>query len=60
MEKISREIYINSSMCSNRIALIEKEKLVELYIDFPSHTKTVGNIYKGLVIDGSVSTPLIA
>ena len=35
MEKISREIYINSSMCSNRIALIEKEKLVELYIDFP-------------------------
>ena len=49
MEKISREIYINSSMCSNRIALIEKEKLVELYIDFPSHTKMVGNIYKGLV-----------
>ena len=49
MEKISREIYINSSMCSNRIALIEKEKLVELYVDFPSHTKMVGNIYKGLV-----------
>ena len=49
MEKISREIYINSSMCSNRIALIEKEKLVELYIDFPSHTKTVGNVYNGLV-----------
>ena len=31
MEKISREIYINSSMCSNRIALIEKEILHESY-----------------------------
>ena len=41
MEKISREIYINSSMCSNRIALIEKEKLVEVEKELKSlnHTK---------------------
>ena len=49
MDKISKEIYINCSICSNRIAVLEDEALVELFIDFPSHTKMVGNIYKGLV-----------
>ena len=49
MDKISKEIYINCSICSNRIAVLEEEDLVELFIDFPSHTKMVGNIYKGLV-----------
>ena len=49
MDKISKEIYINCSICSNRIAVLEQEALVELFIDFPSHTKMVGNIYKGLV-----------
>ena len=49
MGEISKDIYINSSISSNRIAIIESEQLVELYIDFPNHTKMVGNIYNGLV-----------
>ena len=43
------KIFINSSMSSNRIVVIENEQLVELYIDYPNHTKMVGNIYNGLV-----------
>ncbi len=49
MKEASKDIYINSSISSNRIAIIENEQLVELYIDFPNHTKMVGNIYNGLV-----------
>ena len=49
MVDISKDIYINSSICSNRIAILEEEQLVELYVDFPSHSKMVGNIYNGVV-----------
>ena len=49
MREASKDIYINSSISSNRIAIVENEQLVELYIDFPNHTKMVGNIYNGLV-----------
>ena len=49
MVNISREIYINCSISSNRIAVLENEEVVQLFIDFPSHTKLVGNIYNGLV-----------
>ena len=49
MKEASKDIYINSSISSNRIAIVENEQLVELYIDFPNHTKMVGNIYNGLV-----------
>ncbi len=49
MIDISREIYINCSISSNRIAVLEQEELVQLFVDFPSHTKLVGNIYNGKV-----------
>ena len=49
MVNISREIYINCSISSNRIAVIEQEELVQLFVDFPSHTKMVGNVYNGVV-----------
>ena len=49
MNKISKEIYINCSISSNRIAVLENESLVQLFVDFPSHTKMVGNIYNGIV-----------
>lgn len=45
----SREIYINCSISSNRIAVLENNELVQLFVDFPSHTKMVGNIYNGKV-----------
>ncbi len=49
MVNISREIYINCSLSSNRIAVLENNELVQLFVDFPSHTKMVGNIYNGKV-----------
>ncbi|SVD43338.1 uncharacterized protein METZ01_LOCUS396192, partial [marine metagenome] len=49
MVDISREIYINCSISSNRIAVLEDNELVQLFVDFPSHAKMVGNIYNGVV-----------
>ena len=49
MVNITREIYINCSISSNRIAVLENNELVQLFVDFPSHTKMVGNIYNGKV-----------
>ena len=34
MDGLSKDIYINSSMCSNRIAILENDQLVELFVDF--------------------------
>ena len=45
----TKEIFINVSMGSTRIAIIENEVLVELHIDIADHKKMVGNIYKGKV-----------
>ena len=45
----SKEIYINSNICCDRIAIVENEALVELHVDFPNQDKLVGNIYKGIV-----------
>ena len=49
MVNTTREIYINCSISSNRIAVLENNELVQLFVDFPSHTKMVGNIYNGKV-----------
>ena len=47
--KITKEIYINSTIGSTRIAVLENQNLVDLYIERPDHKKMVGNIYKGKV-----------
>lgn len=48
-EKIRKEIFINVSAGSTRIAIIEDGKLVELYVEMPDQQRMVGNIYKGKV-----------
>ncbi len=45
----TKEIFINVSMGSTRVAILENEVLVELHIDIADHKKMVGNIYKGKV-----------
>ena len=40
-----KELYINSSAGSTRIAILENKTLVELYVDLPEHKRTVGNVY---------------
>lgn len=49
MKSVNKEIYINCSISSNRIAVLEDNELVQLFVDFPSHVKMVGNIYNGVV-----------
>ena len=44
-----KELYINSSAGSTRIAILENKTLVELYVDLPEHKRTVGNVYKGII-----------
>ena len=45
----NKEIFINSSVGGNRIAILEDKELVELFIDTPDHRRMVGSIYKGRV-----------
>ena len=47
--KVDKEIFINVSAGSTRIALTESGKLVELHIERPDHQRMVGNIYKGKI-----------
>ena len=45
----TKEIYINVSIGSTRIAIVENSVLVELHIDIADHKRMVGNIYKGKI-----------
>ena len=45
----NKEIFINSSVGGNRIAILENKELIELFIDTPEHRRMVGSIYKGKV-----------
>jgi len=46
---MSSEIFINSNQREIRVALMENNQLVELFIEHKSHKGIVGNIYKGKV-----------
>jgi ribonuclease G len=44
-----REIVVNATNYETRVAILEDERLVEIYIERSSHRSVVGNIYKGKV-----------
>ena len=45
----SKQIYINESAGTTRIAITENNKLIEMHAELPEHNRTVGNIYKGKI-----------
>ncbi|MFQ5671856.1 MAG: ribonuclease E/G [Nitrospinales bacterium] len=47
---MSSEIIINCNPRETRVALLENDQLVELYIEHKAHRGIVGNIYKGKVM----------
>ncbi len=47
--KADKEMFINVSAGSTRIAITEGGKLVELHIERPDYQRMVGNIYKGKI-----------
>ncbi|MEE8437165.1 MAG: Rne/Rng family ribonuclease [Candidatus Neomarinimicrobiota bacterium] len=46
---MKKEIYINESMGESRIAILEDDTLVEVYVEKQDRHRMVGNIYKGKV-----------
>jgi ribonuclease G len=46
---MKKEILVNSSEYETRIAILEDDKLVELYTERPQAERLVGNIYKGKI-----------
>lgn len=46
---MKKEIYINESMGESRIAIVEDDSLVEVYVEKQDRHRMVGNIYKGIV-----------
>ncbi len=44
-----KQIYINESAGSTRIAITYEKKLIEMHAELPEHHRTVGNIYKGKI-----------
>lgn len=49
MENVKKEIIINSSVNETRVAIVENERLVEMYLERPENERTIGNIYAGFV-----------
>jgi len=50
-EKILNEIIVNSHPFEKRIAILENNKLVEIFAEKKNQNMMVGNIYKGIVKD---------
>ncbi len=48
-EDVVKEMLINESAGSTRLAIVENGQLSELYIERPEHQRMVGSIYKGVV-----------
>jgi ribonuclease G len=46
---MKKEILINSHEYETRVAILEDDRLVELYVERPQSERLVGNIYKGKI-----------
>ena len=46
---MQKKIIINCENKQTRVAVLENEKLVEIYLERPIYQRVVGNIYKGVV-----------
>lgn len=46
---MKKEIIINSTAAETRIAIVEDERLVEIFVERPEKERMVGDIYKGRV-----------
>ena len=47
---MATELIVNSTMYETRVAMLENDNIVEIYIDRKKEQGMVGNIYKGKVI----------
>ena len=48
---MKKEIIINYAISETRIAILENNRLVELFVERPENERTVGDIYLGKVVN---------
>ena len=46
---MKKQIVINASKDRSRIAIVENDELVELYVENPDNVRTIGNVYLGQI-----------
>ena len=46
---LKKQIVINASKDRSRIAIVENDELVELYVENPDNVRTIGNVYLGQI-----------
>ncbi len=51
MEYLAKQVIIDSGLSEERVAILENNKLVEIYIERLEDRKIIGNIYKGKIMN---------
>jgi ribonuclease G len=49
LPKIKKEIFVSVEVTEQRVAVLEDDVAVEVYLGRPSHRSVAGNVYKGVV-----------
>ncbi len=51
MEYLAKQVIIDSGLSEERVAILENNKLIEIYIERLEDRKIIGNIYKGKIMN---------
>jgi ribonuclease G len=49
LPKVKKEIFVSVEVGEQRVAVLEDDVVVEVYLGRPSHRSVAGNVYKGIV-----------
>ena len=49
LPKVKKEIFVSVEVMEQRVAVLEDDVVVEVYLGRPSHRSVAGNVYKGVV-----------
>jgi len=49
LPKVKKEIFVSVEVTEQRVAVLEDDVVVEVYLGRPSHRSVAGNVYKGIV-----------
>ena len=49
LPKVKKEIFVSVEVMEQRVAVLEDDVVVEVYLGRPSHRSVAGNVYKGIV-----------
>jgi len=49
LPKVKKEIFVSVEVTEQRVAVLEDDVVVEVYLGRPSHRSVAGNVYKGII-----------